>query len=132
MKRPKIYFRDSGLLHSLLDVTKREELLVHPKLGASWEGFALEEVVRPHAAEEEDVYFWGVHQQLDLLVVRDNQKHGFEFKYGSAPRLTRQLTRARELLSLDSLTVVCPGDVDYRLAEEIGVKGLKTLLDQAG
>ena len=132
VKRPKIYFRDSGIFHSLLGATEHEELLVHPKLGASWEGFALEEIVRLHGAEEEDVYFWAVHQQveLDLLIVRGSQKFGFEFKYGSAPRVTRSLTRARELLALESLTVVCPGDHDYPLADGICVRGLKTLVEQ--
>ena len=132
VKRPKIYFRDSGIFHSLLGATERDQLLVHPKLGASWEGFALEEVVRLYGADEEDVYFWAVHSQveLDLLIVRDQEKLGFEFKYGSAPRVTRSLTRAQELLSLDSLTVVCPGDGDYPLADGIRVKGLKTLVEQ--
>jgi len=130
VKRPKIYFRDSGVLHSLLGATEREQLLVHPKLGASWEGFALEEVVRLHTADEEDVYFWGVHGQaeLDLLIVRGGEKLGFEFKYGSAPRLTRSLARARELLELEKLTVVCPGEDDYPLADGVRVRGLTALV----
>ena len=134
VKRPKIYFRDSGILHALLGATEREELLVHPKLGPSWEGFALEEVVRLHDVDEEDVYFWAVHQQaeLDLLIVRGSQKLGFEFKYGSAPRVTRSLTRACELLGLESLTVVCPGDGDYPLADGIRVRGLQTLVEPPG
>ena len=132
VKRPKIYFRDSGVFHSLLGATEREELLVHPKLGASWEGFALEEVVRLHRADEDEVYFWAVHQQveLDLLIVRGQEKLGFEFKYGSAPRLTRPLARAREILGLERLTVVCPGDGDYPLADGIRVLGLKALVEQ--
>ena len=99
VKRPKIYFRDSGILHSLLGSTTREELLVHPKLGASWEGFALEEIIRLNGADEDEVYFWAVHQQaeLDLLIVRGGQKLGFEFKYGSAPGMTR--SRAERLFA---------------------------------
>ncbi len=130
VKRPKIYFRDSGILHSLLGSTTREELLVHPKLGASWEGFALEEMIRLNGADEDEVYFWAVHQQaeLDLLIVRGSQKLGFEFKHGSAPGMTRSLSRARELLALDSITVVYPGDKDYALAEDVFVRGLKGYL----
>lgn len=109
-------------------------MLVHPKLGASWEGFALEEVVRLSGADEEDVYFWAVHQQveLDLLIVRGGRKLGFEFKYNSAPRLTRTLAQSRELLALESLTVVCPGSADYPLADGIRVQGLETLVGRAG
>lgn len=127
VKRPKIYFRDSGIFHSLLGSTTREELLFHPKLGASWEGFALEEIIRLNGADEDEVYFWAVHQQaeLDLLIVRGGQKLGFEFKYGSAPGMTHSLGRARELLALDSITVVYPGDKDYALADNIHVRGLK-------
>jgi predicted AAA+ superfamily ATPase len=134
VKRPKIYFRDSGILHSLLGSTTREELLVHPKLGASWEGFALEEMIRLNGADEDEVYFWAVHQQaeLDLLIVRGSQKLGFEFKYGSAPGMTRSLGRARELLALDSITLVYPGDKDYALADNIQVRGLKGLLPDSG
>ena len=132
VKRPKIYFRDSGILHSLLGTTTREDLLVHPKLGASWEGFALEETIRLHDADEEDVYFWGVHQQaeLDLLIVRGRERIGFEFKYGSSPRLTRSMTQTRDLLSLDCLTVVCPGDAVYPLGDGIQVKGLAALVSE--
>ena len=126
VKRPKIYFRDSGILHSLLGAVERSELLVHPKLGASWEGFALEETIRASGADEDEVFFWGVHGQveLDLLIVRDGKKHGFEFKYKSAPSLTRSMVRASELLGLDSLTVVYPGDKVYPLAEGIVARGL--------
>lgn len=133
VKRPKIYFRDSGIFHSLLDATLRDELLVHPKLGASWEGFALEEVIRLHDADPEDVFFWAVHREaeLDLLIVRGAHKLGFEFKYGSAPRMTRSLAKAQQLLGLDSLTVVYPGDQDYPLADGIHARGLKSLVDSS-
>jgi len=126
VKRPKIYFRDSGILHSLLGVPERSALSVHPKLGASWEGFALEEIIRTLGADEEEVFFWGVHGQaeLDLLIVRDGKKLGFEFKYSSAPSLTRSMARAHELLELDSLTVIYPGDKRYPLADGIEACGL--------
>lgn len=130
VKRPKIYFRDSGILHSLLGPTTHEELLVHPKLGASWEGFALEEVIRQNGADEDEVYFWAVHQQaeLDLLIVRGRQKLGFEFKYSSSPGMTSSLKRACEILAPDNITVVYPGDKDYQLADNTWVRGLKSYL----
>lgn len=115
VKRPKIYFRDSGLLHSLLGVPNEEALLSHPKLGASWEGFAREETIRSFNATEEEVYFWAVHQQLelDLLLVRGDQRLGFEFKYSDAPRLRSNQSQLVEMLSLDCLTIVCPGSSAY-------------------
>jgi len=105
-------------------------LLVPPKLGASWEGFALEEVIRQNGADEDEVYFWAVHHQaeLDLLIVRGGQKLGFEFEYGSTPGMTSSLGRAYELLAPDNITVVYPGDKDYRLADNIWVRGLKGYL----
>ncbi len=132
VKRPKLYFRDSGILHWLLGVGSREDLLVHPRLGASWEGFALEEAIRLLAAREEEVYFWGIHQQaeLDLLLVTRGKKLGFEFKYSGAPRVTRSLEKARELLHLDELTIVCPGRHDYPLPGSVRVKGLETMVSE--
>jgi predicted AAA+ superfamily ATPase len=126
IKTPKIYFRDSGILHRLLGIANHGQLVTHPKLGASWEGFALEEVIRASGAAEEDVYFWGVHNQaeLDLLVLRDGQRHGFEIKYTDAPRVTASQRAALEQLQLASLTVVCPGDASYPLDDRIHVRGL--------
>lgn len=126
IKTPKVYFRDSGILHRLLGIPNHGQLVTHPKLGASWEGFALEEVIRASGAAEEDVYFWGVHNQaeLDLLVIRDGKRHGFEIKYTDAPRITASQRAALAQLQLESLTVVCPGDADYPLDEKIRVRGL--------
>jgi predicted AAA+ superfamily ATPase len=114
------------------NVGKRQ--VKRPKLGASWEGLALEEMIRLNEADEDEVYFWAVHQQaeLDLLIVRGGQKLGFEFKYGSAPGMTHSLGRARELLALDSITVVYPGDKDYALADNIRVRGLRGHLPGSG
>jgi len=130
IKSPKIYFRDSGIFHALLGITEKKVLLTHPKLGASWEGFALEEVIRHHAARPEDCYFWGIHNQceLDLLIVKDNKKLGFEFKYMDAPRLTKSMRHANEILQPDKLIVIYPGKENYRLAENIEVHGLTEYL----
>jgi hypothetical protein len=130
IKRPKVYFRDSGVLHTLLGLTTHDQLAVHPKLGASWEGYALEEIIRLHRAPEEEVYFWGVHQQaeLDLLIVAGGERRGFEIKYTDAPRLTRSLEKSRDLLRLDSVQVVCPGDLQHDLGRGVAAIGLDRLV----
>jgi predicted AAA+ superfamily ATPase len=99
---------------------------VHPKLGASWEGFALEQVVRASRASEEEVFFWGVHNQaeLDLLIVRRGRREGYEVKYTDAPKVASSQRMALELLRLDSLTIVVPGGAAYPLAERVDVRGL--------
>lgn len=131
VKASKIYFRDSGLLHTLLGIHNEQELLVHPKMGASWEGFALEEVIRSLHTDPEDCYFWATHQQaeLDLLICQGSEKHGFEFKYSDAPRLTRSMHIALADLNLTSLTVIYPGQVDYPLSDRIKVCGLISYLN---
>jgi predicted AAA+ superfamily ATPase len=120
VKRPKLFFRDTGLLHQLLGIRCHADLDVHPRLGASWEGFALEEVLRRNMVHETEAFFWAVHSQaeLDLLVVRDGKRHGFEFKYASAPRTTRSMRQAITTLELDTMTIVAPSAHAYRLAED--------------
>ncbi|MBS0351451.1 MAG: ATP-binding protein [Proteobacteria bacterium] len=118
IKTPKIYFRDSGVLHALLGVNNQSDLLTHPKLGASWEGFALEEILRFHQVEPQDCYFWGMQQkaELDLFVNRNGMKVGFEFKYADAPRMTPSMQAAYSFLDLDALVVIYPGNKSYPLA----------------
>ncbi len=130
VKSPKIYFRDSGIFHTMLSIQDKTKLFLHPKLGASWEGFALEEVIRHCQARPEEAYFWGIHAQaeLDLLILKDGKKVGFEFKYSDAPRLTTSLEAAQENLNLDALTVIYPGKVSYSLNKRIHVVGLKEFL----
>jgi uncharacterized protein len=130
IKTPKIYFRDSGILHRLLGMPGMEQLVTHPKLGASWEGFALEQVIRASGTSEEDTYYWGVHNQaeLDLLLFRNGQRLGFEVKYTDAPGVTSSQRAALETLRLDSLTIVCPGHASYPLDDKIRVQGLSHLL----
>lgn len=131
IKRPKIYFRDSGIFHSLLGIQTIEELESNPKLGASWEGYALEETIRSLDARPEECFFWGIHQQaeLDLLVLKDGKKMGFEFKYKDAPTLSPSMRQSNEILSLDNLTVVYPGKKEYELAENIRVTPLAGLMN---
>lgn len=117
VKSPKVYLRDSGLLHALLGIPSFAALEGHPKLGASWEGFALEEVLR--VTGDREAYFWHAQSgaELDLLVFVHGRRVGFEFKYADAPSVTRSLRVAREDLRLDRALVVHPGSRSYPLED---------------
>ena len=129
VKTPKIYFRDSGLFHSLLGLDEAA-LRVHPKLGASWEGLALEEIIRYHGATVGQAYFWQTHgeAELDLLIFKHGKRLGFEFKYSAAQRLTKSMKIAFADLRLDELMLISPGDHDFRLTETIRACGLQRYL----
>lgn len=128
VKSPKIYFRDSGLLHLFLGCRTERMLRDHPKQGASWEGFAMETVIR--ALRPDELYFWGTHNraELDLLVIKEGRRLGFEFKYADAPALTASMRIAMEDLRLDALTVVYAGERRYALPGGIDVKGLDAFI----
>jgi predicted AAA+ superfamily ATPase len=119
VKTPKVYVRDSGILHALLGLESYREVIGHPKCGASWEGFALEEVLCSLAPRE--AYFWAVHGQaeLDLLVLSMGRRLGFEFKFADAPRVTRSMRTALADLGLHRLFVVYPGSRRYELADNV-------------
>lgn len=123
VKRPKLYIRDSGLFHTLLSIETPEQLYTSPKLGASWEGFALESVCRALEKENTDVFFWNTHggAELDLFWQWGGKNWGVEFKYEDAPRLTRSMQTAMEDLQLTGLWVVYPGKSAYALAKNIQV-----------
>ena len=129
VKSPKVYVRDSGIFHSLLDIRNKYDLESHPKLGASWEGFALEEVIRAHKAKPHECFFWSTHSgaELDLLIVKGSKKHGFEFKYSDAPTITKSMKIALEDLSLTDMSIIYPGEVDYKVSEKVSVVGLSNL-----
>jgi len=131
VKAPRIYFRDSGLLHALMDVGSLSQLLTHPRCGASWEGFALEQVLR--LARPGEAYFWATHQgaELDLLMMRGRQRIGVEFKRADAPTVTRSMRIAAEDLKLDALYVVYPGEHRFRMAEGIEAVPLWAMLPVA-
>jgi uncharacterized protein len=116
VKSPKVYFRDSGLLHAMMDVTTFPQLLTHPRSGASWEGYALEQVLR--LAQPDEAYFWATHQgaELDLLMFKGSQRVGVEFKRADAPQMTKSMHIASQDLRLDALYVVYPGDQRFALA----------------
>lgn len=128
VKAPKIYFRDTGLLHAMLGVRQLPQLLAHPLSGASWEGFALEQVLR--IAQPDQAYFWATHQgaELDLLMFKDQQRIGVEFKRSDAPGLTPSMRVALNDLKLDRLYVVYPGSRRYALALNVEVVPLTALL----
>jgi len=129
-KAPKIYVRDSGLLHSLLGARRRDELLGHPKLGASWEGFALEQVL--HAAGTAEAFYWGTHAgaELDLVLFRGGRRYGVEFKYADAPAMTKSMHIALEDLKLERAWFVYPGKESYRVHEKVQVCPLPELLEE--
>lgn len=131
VKSVKIYFRDSGILHALLGIQSEADLNRHPKLGASWEGFALEQVIRSHQSPNYDCFFWATHGggELDLLLFQNNQRLGFEFKYADAPTLTKSMQISMETLKLDQLTVIYPGEKSYPLADHITVTGLTSYIN---
>jgi predicted AAA+ superfamily ATPase len=117
VKAPKIYVRDSGLLHCLLNVDSAEMLESHPKLGASWEGFALEQVLR--ITGDQAAYFWATHAgaELDLLVNWHGKRWGFEFKYSDAPVMTKSMHIALSDLKLERIFAVYPGKESYPMHE---------------
>jgi predicted AAA+ superfamily ATPase len=127
VKAPKIYIRDSGILHTLLQLPTLPDVQGHPKLGTSWEGFALEQVLA--LLETRDTYFWATHSgaELDLLVMIGGKRHGFEFKYSDAPGRTRSMSVAIQDLNLEHLWVPYPGNQDYSLEEKISVTPVSSL-----
>jgi predicted AAA+ superfamily ATPase len=132
VKSPKIYIRDTGIFHALLNIQNYDELLVHPKLGVSWESFALEQIINVEKVEPEDCYFWASHQgaELDLLITKNNKRIGYEIKYASAPRLTKSMQVAMQDLSLEKMFVIYPGKIDYPLSSNIMVVGFENYFHQ--
>lgn len=128
-KAPKIYIRDSGLFHALQGIHSVPQLQAHPKLGASWEGLALEHVLRVLRVDPGEAFHWGTHAgaELDLLLLRGGRRWGFEFKYADAPRTTRSMRAALDDLKLERLFVLYPGDRRYALDDRIHVLGLRDI-----
>jgi hypothetical protein len=130
VKAPKVYVRDSGVLHALLGIGTERELLSHPKAGASWEGLAIDhviDVVRPQGA-----HFWATHNgaELDLFLIKNGRRYGIEVKREDAPRMTSSMRTALEDLRLEHLTVLYPGPEPYRLSPKVTVVPLGQLADR--
>jgi hypothetical protein len=128
VKAPKIYFRDTGLLHQLLGVGSEKELFSHPKCGSSWEGYVIEEIIK--AIKPDEAYFWATHNgaEIDLVMVKEGQMLGVECKMVDAPRLTPSMKIAMEDLKLAQLTVVYPGSVRYVLMNHVQVVPLSEVV----
>lgn len=130
VKSPKLYFRDVGLLETMLGIHSYKDLYNNPKVGPIWEGFALEEIIKSLEVEDEDCYFWGTQggAELDLLISTYGRKEGYEFKYTDSPKVTKSMHVAIEDLKLSKLTVIIPGDDTFSLADNITVCGLSSFV----
>lgn len=128
VKAPKVYVRDSGLLHALLGLGTQRDLEHHPKLGASWEGYAVEEVLK--ALRPEEAYYWATHNgaEIDLILFKGGKRIGVECKRADAPTLTPSMRIALADLKLDELLVVYPGERRYRLDKRVEVVPLRELV----
>ena len=131
VKSPKIYLRDTGLLHSLLSIFDMHGLWSHPRVGASWEGFALNQffqVIRPTQQ-----FFWSTHSgaELDLFFMDRGRRHGVEFKFSEAPKVTRSMRIALDDLKLDRLWIIYPGENQYPVDKKIAVWPLQQITDLA-
>jgi len=127
VKAPKVHFRDSGILHQFIGIDDLRALRGHPRYGASWEGFALNQVLSAHS--EADSYFWSTQRgaELDLLLFRKGKRWGFEFKCTDAPSATKAMHIALEDLALERSWVVYPGQASYPLGERITVLPLRDI-----
>jgi len=127
VKAPKVYIRDSGLLHALLTLESEKDVQAHPKLGASWEGFVIEQIASVKGVSE--LFFWATHSgaELDVLCFEHGKRIGFEIKYSDAPKVTRSMRIAIEDLQLNRLYIVVPGRKSYRVEEKIEVLSLRDI-----
>ncbi|MFN0205456.1 MAG: ATP-binding protein [Planctomycetota bacterium] len=131
VKAPKVYIRDSGLLNTLLGVESKSDLMANPRLGASFEGFVILQIMRRLGARPDECYFWGVHTgaELDLLVVRGRKKLGFEIKLSSAPTTTSSMHSALDELGLDRLDVIHAGKHTFPMADRLRAVSIERLLE---
>lgn len=131
VKSPKFYINDSGLLHTLLGIKDYEELIRHPKLGASWEGFAFDQILQA-THQNRNAFYWATHEgaEIDLILILDGKKIGFEIKYAGAPTITASMRKAANALNLEKLYIIYPGTQNYLLDEKIEVLPLSLLWDK--
>ncbi|MBI3315243.1 MAG: ATP-binding protein [Candidatus Omnitrophica bacterium] len=126
IKSPKIYFRDSGILHALLSIEDKKGLITHPQLGGSWEGFAVEEAIRVLEIREHQAFFWGVHTgaEMDLVFEKNGRLYGIEVKYTQVPAMTFSIKAAINDLSLEHVWIIYPGTQEYPLSKNVTVSPL--------
>ena len=136
VKAPKIYIRDTGVLHSLLGLRTEAEILRHPSCGASWEGFVMEEII--HTVKPDDIYYWATHQgaEIDLVFFKSGRMYGIEIKRADAPMMTSSMRIALEDFKLERVAVIYPGERQYELHKKVSVVpfdkvigGMKTLFE---
>ena len=127
VKAPKIYFRDSGLLHSLLSLPDLHSLLGHPRVGASWEGFALEQFLQ--VIQPSEAFFWSTHSgaEIDLFFLYRGRRYAVELKFNEAPKVTRSMRIALNDLRLDRLWIIYPGQHTYPVDEKIAAYPLQDI-----
>jgi len=132
-KAPKLYFRDAGLAHALLGIRSQRELRSHPMLGASWEGFGLEQVIRVLRLRESECFHYGVHggDEMDLVVERGAKRYGFEFKASDSPGATLSMHNSLRDLGLRKVFVIHTGDRSYFLNDKMEAVGIRNLLQLA-
>jgi len=128
VRSPKIYFRDSGILHGLLSIHTMSQLYVHPRLGSFWEGFAFEELVKAYDITPEECFFWATHNEaeLDLFILRQGKRLGFEIKYVDAPKITKSMKIAIDTLKLDHLYILYPGKHTFSMEQHISALGIES------
>ncbi|OHB48281.1 MAG: hypothetical protein A2106_03820 [Planctomycetes bacterium GWF2_40_8] len=131
VKAPKIYITDSGLLHTLLGLITASDVEGHPKLGASWEGFVLEQVIRQLGATSDQCFFWATYggAELDLLVIKGNKMFGFEIKRTCTPRITRSIRSALSDLKLCHLDIIHAGENTFPLDKKVRAVALSRLIE---
>ena len=132
VKAPKVYLSDSGLLHTLFNLESQKDIEMHPKLGASWEGFGIEVVVRQAQIRRDECYYWATYAgaELDLLAIRGQQRWGFEFKRTVAPTVTKSMHHAIADLGLSRLYVVHAGDKTFPLDKKVSAVALSDVTTQ--
>lgn len=130
IRSPEIYIRDSGILHSLLQIRTQTDLSIHLNLGASWEGFALEEIIEHHNLRSQDCYFWSTHNkaEIDFFTINNGKRIAYEFKFTDSPKITKSMRIAMDDLSLDKIYVLFPGNKKYQIEEKLYFAGFKTIL----
>ena len=133
VRKPKIYFKDSGIFNTLSSIHSILEIVKTPKIGSLWEGFALEQVINCLQLKSEDCYFWSTHTEaeIDLLVFKKTKRFGFEFKYTDSPKITKSMLTALEDLKLEHLYIIIPGTVKFPLHEKITLCGFNALQEIA-
>lgn len=132
VKSPKVYINDPGILHTLLNIRTKNDLLAHPKLGASWEGFILNQMTHILRVDIDECYFWATHAgaELDLLVVRGRKRVGFEIKFTSSPKITPSMKTAVKDLKLNQLYIIHAGDKSYQMAGKISAIASKNIVKE--